>query len=106
MTGIHDVQEAIRGLPTVMGIENELRLVGMIMNLQEEDVYSNIGEFRDVIDALVTSRHDTYYELNSENIKYFHKFSDWLIHISNKLEGGIKEEIVDAARIMKIHPEF
>jgi hypothetical protein len=73
-------------LPTIMGIDNEVKVIRYLMDMSDTEVLDNKEAVAEVIDNLDLSHKDSgYFEITPQNEGQFSKFADWLDRLQNDL---------------------
>lgn len=66
-------------LPTIMGLDDEIRLIKELMMIAPGDVARNEDEFRSIVLKLQGSHNDSgIFEVTEENYPVFEDFCEWL----------------------------
>jgi hypothetical protein len=92
--------EALRGLPTMMGIAQEIALIHDLMAMPADDIAANRAAFRNAVRDLEESHTGgAYFELTKDNEGVFFEFADWLDNINKQAGLGLVPLLIESFRI-------
>jgi hypothetical protein len=74
----------------MMDIEEEMGLIDKLVRLDAIDIQKNKSILLEILDAIETSHTQSIFQVDSENIKKFKDFSEWIRGLKEKFP----EEIV------------
>ncbi|SMD44123.1 hypothetical protein SAMN00777080_2738 [Aquiflexum balticum DSM 16537] len=82
-----EILKLIESMPTMMDVDQELKIINMLMEYTYHEVVLNEKDFLKILDALQTSHMQTIFEVNKNNYYYFLRFSNWLDSITKEFKS-------------------
>lgn len=80
---IHNIYEELKKQSTMMSIEDEIMFIERIMTLNIEDIAKNKNLFFKILSIMETSHSQGLFYIDSSNIDFFKKFSNWVRSFKN-----------------------
>jgi hypothetical protein len=77
-------------LPTIMDIEDEIRVINVLMSMTMGEIQGNLDDFRTLVNNLDISHIDSgYMEVTQTNKDIFLHFAEWLANLKTRsqIEG-------------------
>lgn len=92
---LHEVQQQVEDMPTVMGLDEELNVMTALMSLDDNVLRQETVWLTGVIqDLRLSHRDEAFMELTEENEGPVHAFCDWLRERNEALALGIAPGVI------------
>jgi hypothetical protein len=102
---ISDIERDIMNAPTMMTVDEELNFFQRLMELSAQDINTNWGAFRKILDRLYESHTQSFFSVNASNKELFFKAAGWLESIVTS-DSKRAAELRSMAEHFRIDPDI
>jgi sulfur carrier protein ThiS len=93
---LENISREVERLPTMMEIEDEIKIIQALMSGGEEEVLKEKETLFDILSRLETSHHQAIFSVNSKNIEHFIKFGQWLRILKDKVFPEVDKNYLES----------